>query len=128
MKNYFFYGIYNLYGNSPFENHFTPGLYSLVVVTVIQSINIVSLSLTYCTIYGIDFFEFFSRKNILIFYSVLMLVNYIRYFKISSIEDYESRWSQETKSIKKKYLKNIFLYVILTFSLLILTAICTSSK
>lgn len=114
MYKYIYFRIYRFYRDVFKED--IPGFYSLVVIIILQGLNLFSLVVISSSIFNFNQFKIITARNALVGFLVLLLSNYLIFFKITSFKILNEKWGNE--SPPKSRIKGLFILFYIIISIL----------
>ena len=118
--DFIFYRTYTFYTGEGETD--IPGVYALCVVTLLPLINISSFCFVLIDLFKVKDWTY-SKSLLLLCFVAIMLINYIRIFKLIGISNFLAQWKIIDDNKKKRMKRAVIIYLIVTVSSLFATII-----
>lgn len=106
LFDYIYYRTFAIYKNK--WNEDDPKIYAISLVTLLQSINFISLFYAFIIILQKD--VFIEVKYSFILFFLILIFNFIRYRKKHDYDELREKWNNE--EVQKRKIKDLVLYSI----------------
>jgi len=120
--DYLFYGVHKFYGKNKDSG---PGWSALVVITLTQILNILTVYILYCLITQTK--VNISKLTAVVIYFSVVILNVKRYSKLD-LEKIKENWENKTEKQKTTIRALVVLYVFLSFAVCVGLAIYVGNK